>query len=95
MAGDYLAKYELFKNKFNITMLVAGFMWIIPLGMKLHIELATRSYPMGPVCVLEAIGGSVCVAGFFCFLEKKELRVLHCPGWEGILWLYWRCIVWR
>lgn len=73
MAGDYLAKYELFKNKFNITMLVAGFMWIIPLGMKLHIELATRSYPMGPVCVLEAIGGSVCVAGFFCFLEKKGI----------------------
>ena len=36
MAGDYLAKYELFKNKFNITMLVAGFMWIIPLGMKLQ-----------------------------------------------------------
>ena len=35
MAGDYLAKYELFKNKFNITMLVAGFMWIIPLGMKM------------------------------------------------------------
>lgn len=73
MAGDYLEKYELFKNKFNITMLVAGFMWIIPLGMKLHIELATRSYPMGPVCVLEAIGGSVCVAGFFCFLEKKGI----------------------
>lgn len=95
MAGDYLAKYELFKNKFNIT----------GAGCWVHVDHTARNeaayrignavLSYGTVCVLEAIKWSVCVAGFFCFLEKKELRVLHCPGWEGILWLYWRCIVWR
>lgn len=82
MAGEYLAKYDLLKHKFKTLMLVSAILWIIPLGMKLHIELATRVYPMGLVSVVEAIGGSVCVVGVFYFLEKHGAR---CPllSWLG------------
>ena len=54
-------------------MFTAAILWIVPLGMKIYIELATRDYPMGLISVLEAVGGSVCVVGFFYFLEKHGI----------------------
>lgn len=73
MVGEYLSKYHLLENKFKSVMFTAAILWIVPLGMKIYIELATRDYPMGLISVLEAVGGSVCVVGFFYFLEKHGI----------------------
>lgn len=65
--GWYIKKFD-DKNKFNIPLsLSITFFWIMCVLAKIHIELATRSYPLQFVSVIEAIAGSIVII----YLSKK------------------------
>ena len=92
--GNMLSKYQLFERTFWKVVIPAVIVWAVPLALMIKIELATRSYPYGPVPFLEAIAGSLVVAGFFCFLEKKnvDLRFLSWVGKNSIVFLAVHCL---
>lgn len=89
------------KNRFNIVLnfLVVSF-WIICVLSKIHIELATRSYPLQFVSVIEAVAGSMVIIELSKKCEKikilSKLSILGqhtlailCIHHLDLYWIWW------
>lgn len=82
LAGDILSEYKwIEKNTIAVT-LMAAVVWIACLSQGIYIELATRSYPYFPVCIIEAIAGSICVLGI-CKLISQFKILTKIFSWYG------------
>ena len=89
------------KNKFNISLsLCITFFWIMCVLAKIHIELATRSYPLQFVSVIEAIAGSIVIIYLSKKCEKLNLLsklailgqhtlAILCIHHLDLYWIWW------
>ena len=71
--GEWTRKKNFFSQSFFWTLIIPLAVWIYFLKMNIHIELATRAYPLGILSIIEAIVGSfVCIA-FSKILEQFSI----------------------
>ena len=73
--GNMLAKYPAWDRRFWPVMGIGGVIWLVPVVLRIKIELALRLYPYGPVPFIEAAAGTFVVVGLFYFLEKKNINI--------------------
>lgn len=69
--GDFLSKKNIFSRWFLPLSGISAVVWLVTLKMGIQIELATRRYPRFPLCILQAIAGSIFFVAVFCWLEQK------------------------
>lgn len=70
--GHLLKQYETWIKKYVILFsVIAGVVWLGMLEQGIYIEMAMRRYPMGMLCVLEAVCGS-----FLVFQASKFIQYL-------------------
>lgn len=80
--GQWAGKTQFFeKNSFYTFVLPLG-IWIYFLRMGVHIELATRSYPLGGLTIIEAIAGSIVVITVSKMLAKATY-ISDFLAWAG------------
>lgn len=92
--GDWMKKTDFLNKSYWYTLVLPAAVWIYFLRMGINIELATRSYPFGVFCVIEAIAGSITVITISKFLSKFSLleRVLSWIGKNSMLILGIHCL---
>lgn len=80
--GDWMKKSNFMTKGYFCTFVLPMAVWIYFLLTGTNIELATRSYPLGILSVVEAIAGSIVLVAISQFLSKYML-VSAVMSWIG------------
>lgn len=80
--GNWMRKSDFLNKNYWYTFAIPAAVWIYFVRMGIHIELATRSYPLGVLCIIEAIAGSVMVISLSKFLSRFTL-LTDIMSWIG------------
>lgn len=71
--GNWMRKVEFMKQSWLFTFVIPLCVWIYFLKTGTYIELATRSYPLGILSIVEAIAGSMVCISIARILERNFL----------------------
>lgn len=74
--GNWMRKESFLEKSYCYTLIIPAAIWIYFLKMGISIELATRSYPLGVFCIIEAIAGSIMVIAISKILNKSRLLTI-------------------
>ena len=68
--ADWMRKNNYLERGCFYTLVLPMIMWIYFLHLGIHIELATREYPLGILSIIEAIAGTLVVISLSRYLER-------------------------
>lgn len=78
--GRIIKEYYAFLLKYaNAIVSIAFLVWMLCWQNGLYIEMGARSYPVYPLCIIEAIGGCMCVIYLSMSLEITHVSKILAP----------------
>lgn len=80
--GNWMRRTKFLEKNYFYTLIVPAAVWIYFLKLGICIELATRSYPLGVFCFVEALAGSLVVISISKYLSRYAI-VTNILAWIG------------
>lgn len=80
--GNWMRREAFLDKNYGYTLIIPAAVWIYFMRMGIHIELATRSYPLGGFSIIEAIAGSIVIISIAKLLSQNKL-VTMILSWIG------------
>ena len=92
--GDWLRRNKFFETNGAYKLAIPAAVWIYFLTKGICIELATRSYPLGIWCIVEAVAGSLTVISLSQLLSRYRgiTNILSWIGQNTMLILALHCL---
>lgn len=92
--GHWMRKTDFLEKNYFYTLVLPAVIWVYFMQLGIHIELATRSYPLGAFCMIEAAAGSVVMISLTKYLcrFRAPAEILAWIGKNSMLILGIHCL---